>query len=223
MQVISKIQDFILRNFPSIQESEQFYLTGGTALAQFYLHHRKSQDLDFFTVTEELVEPFSRRLEGVLRAKGISVERQRGLHSFVELFVERSGESTLIQLAQDAPFRFEPVKEFPEYPRLKVDSLVDIASNKLLALFGRAALRDFIDLYVLVKKGGFQPNELMENAKRKDPGFDSYWLAVALERIKTFKEEMPEMLWLLEPIPFQELQGFFNEWRETLAKGLEPN
>ena len=26
-----------------------FYLTGGTALAEFYLHHRYSDDLDFFT------------------------------------------------------------------------------------------------------------------------------------------------------------------------------
>jgi len=26
----------------------RFYLTGGTALAEFYLHHRLSEDLDFF-------------------------------------------------------------------------------------------------------------------------------------------------------------------------------
>ena len=26
-----------------------FYLTGGTALAEFYLHHRLSEDLDFFS------------------------------------------------------------------------------------------------------------------------------------------------------------------------------
>ena len=31
---------------------ENFYLTGGTALAGFYLHHRISEDLDFFTEKE---------------------------------------------------------------------------------------------------------------------------------------------------------------------------
>ena len=29
-----------------------FYLTGGTALAEYYLHHRKSEDLDFFCNTD---------------------------------------------------------------------------------------------------------------------------------------------------------------------------
>ena len=29
-----------------------FYFTGGTALAEVYLHHRKSEDLDFFSETE---------------------------------------------------------------------------------------------------------------------------------------------------------------------------
>ncbi|MEK7458532.1 MAG: nucleotidyl transferase AbiEii/AbiGii toxin family protein, partial [Patescibacteria group bacterium] len=28
---------------------DTFYLTGGTALAEFYLHHRLSEDLDFFS------------------------------------------------------------------------------------------------------------------------------------------------------------------------------
>lgn len=31
---------------------DNFYLTGGTALAEFYLHHRQSEDLDFFSENE---------------------------------------------------------------------------------------------------------------------------------------------------------------------------
>src|SRR3989344_703783 len=31
---------------------KNFYLTGGTALSEFYLHHRLSEDLDFFSMTE---------------------------------------------------------------------------------------------------------------------------------------------------------------------------
>ena len=31
---------------------QYFYLTGGTALAEFYLHHRLSEDLDFFSEEE---------------------------------------------------------------------------------------------------------------------------------------------------------------------------
>ena len=31
---------------------QSFYLTGGTALAEFYLQHRFSEDLDFFSENE---------------------------------------------------------------------------------------------------------------------------------------------------------------------------
>ena len=222
MQIINKVQKAILNLFGQVLESDSFYLTGGTALAEFYLKHRRSNDLDFFTTTEEIIIPFSRRLEEALRADGMTVQRQRSLHSFVELMVDRYKESTIIHLAQDASFRLEDTKEFSQYPKLKVDSLVDIASNKLLTLFGRATLRDFIDVYTLVKKDLFTPEELIEKAKVKDPGFDLYWLGVAFERIKTFKEDAPEMLLLIEPIQFQELLRFFDQWRKRVVEGLKP-
>ncbi|MDI6734644.1 MAG: nucleotidyl transferase AbiEii/AbiGii toxin family protein [bacterium] len=221
MEIISQVQKAILDNFSQILDSEHFYLTGGTALAHFYLKHRKSNDLDFFTTIEELIIPFSHRLEEGLNAKNMSIQRQRGIHSFVELLVNKDKEITLIHLALDAPFRFEPRREFPTYPNLKVDSLVDIASNKLLALFGRATMRDFIDIYSLIKKGFFTVEELVEKAKRKDPGFDLYWLGIALERINTFNNDSPDMLLIVEPINFKDLLTFFNKWREEIANELK--
>ena len=221
MQVISSLQDSLLRQFGGVPDSESFYLTGGTALAHFYLKHRRSNDLDFFTVVEELIDPFSRQLQTAMERRGMVVERQRGFRSFVELVATREQEQTLIHLAQDAVFRFEPVRTFPEYVGLNVDNLVDIASNKLLALFGRATLRDFIDVYALVNRGHFQTEELIEKAKRKDPGFDLYWLGVAFERLKTFRDDSPEMLLLVEPIQMKQLRDFFDRWRAQITHRLE--
>lgn len=220
MQLIRSIQERILRRFGRVPESGSFYLTGGTALARFYLKHRKSNDLDFFSAEEELIDPFSRRLEKTLRADGMEVERRRGFRSFVELLARAGSEQTVVHLALDAPFRFEPPKEFPEYPGLKVDGLQDIASNKLLALFGRAALRDFIDVYTLVEKGHFSADALMEKAKRKDPGFDLYWLGVAFEQIKSFSDDAPDVLMLAEPVPLEKLKAFFDGWRQRIAEDL---
>lgn len=220
MEVVTNLQREILQHFGQVSESDQFYLTGGTALAHFYLKHRRSNDLDFFTSTEEIINPFSRRFEEKFKTLGMVVQRQRGFASFVELLVHKDKESTIVQFALDAAFRFEPTRTFSEYPLLRVDGLVDIASNKALALFGRATLRDFIDLYTLVRKNHFQQEELLDKAKKKDPGFDLYWFGVALERIKTFDEKAPEMLLLSESIPFQELLTFFNRWREGIAKEL---
>lgn len=36
-----------------IVDDHDFYLTGGTALSRFYLHHRYSDDLDFFIHNKE--------------------------------------------------------------------------------------------------------------------------------------------------------------------------
>ena len=56
--IISELQKGILNIFSNIADSKLFYLTGGTALAEFYLAHRKSFDLDIFTTEKELVLHF---------------------------------------------------------------------------------------------------------------------------------------------------------------------
>ncbi len=145
MEILTGLQKKILNIFSALPDKGAFYLTGGTALSAFFLKHRKSHDLDFFTNIEELISPVSLKLEAYLKKHDLRVERLRGFHSFVELSVNSSEDSTIIHLALDSPFRFEQPTAFEEIPGLKVDSLTDIATNKLLALFGRAVLRDFID------------------------------------------------------------------------------
>lgn len=102
---------------------------------------------------------------------------------------------------------------------MKIDSLPDIAANKLLALIGRANLRDFIDVYFLIKEK-LGKNELVDNANKKDPGFDIYWLGTSLERINEFSADSPEMLLLIKPCAVDELQGFFNAWRGEIFKEI---
>ena len=92
MVIINPIQEKILKSFGDVKDSDQFYLTRGTALAYFYLHHRQSNDLDFFTSVEEIIEPFSYQLEKHLIKQGFECKRQRTLHSFVELVVSFKGE-----------------------------------------------------------------------------------------------------------------------------------
>jgi len=43
------LQDRFLERFFAGAPGRYFYLTGGTALARFYFHHRESLDLDLFT------------------------------------------------------------------------------------------------------------------------------------------------------------------------------
>jgi len=219
LEILTKLQKKILNLFRILPDSEAFYLTGGTALSAFFLKHRKSNDLDFFTSVEDLIVPLSQKLDSLLQKEDLIIERLRGFHSFVELSASSPRESTIIHLALDSPFRFQQPSESKEFPGLKVDSLIDIASNKLLALFGRAALRDFIDIYFLIKKH-FKKDELIEKATQKDPGFDLYWLGVATEKIDDFSDDSPDMHLLTHPCTMDELKEFFSIWRKEIIEEI---
>lgn len=49
---LSPLQADFLEHFFATQTGSHFFLTGGTALAAFYLHHRLSVDLDLFTLDD---------------------------------------------------------------------------------------------------------------------------------------------------------------------------
>lgn len=57
---------------------EKFYFTGGTALAEYYLHHRLSEDLDFFAEEEIDVlwlATLAKKLKGGSGASASSLEQ----------------------------------------------------------------------------------------------------------------------------------------------------
>ncbi len=57
--ILTSLQGEVLRIIGNLRDISEFYLTGGTALAEFYLGHRLSFDLDLFTTKEGLIAPFS--------------------------------------------------------------------------------------------------------------------------------------------------------------------
>ena len=219
MEILTGLQRKILNLFGTLPDNEAFYLTGGTALSAFYLKHRQSYDLDFFTSVEGLILPFSQKLEALLKKEELGVERLRGFQSFVELSVSSLNETTAIHFALDFPFRFEQPSAAAEFPAIKIDSLLDIATNKVLALFGRAALRDFVDVYFLLRDH-FAKTELLEKSALKDPGFDVYWLGVSLERMNDFSEDSADMHLLTRPCSLQDLREFFAAWRKEIVENI---
>jgi hypothetical protein len=184
--ILSDFQKAFLRFFADLPDQENFYLTGGTALAEYYLAHRLSYDLDLFTSEADLIVPFSYRLEQAAQNAGLQVNIVRRFASFVE-FEIRQGDKTLkIDLALDSPFRFAPA-EWGD-AGVMVNDFQDIRIDKTLAFFGRSEPRDAIDLYFLLQNTKFE--ELAKLARQKDPGFDLYWFAVALNRTAKFPDEI---------------------------------
>jgi predicted nucleotidyltransferase component of viral defense system len=55
--ILTSEQKSLLRSFSGSDLRFPFYLTGGTCLSAFYLSHRLSEDLDFFSEEEIGIEP----------------------------------------------------------------------------------------------------------------------------------------------------------------------
>jgi Nucleotidyl transferase AbiEii toxin, Type IV TA system len=129
--IITALQKRLLLDIAALQDTNHFYLAGGTALAEFYLGHRRSYDLDLFTSETGLVVPFSRTLERSLgRQQGYSIRIMRRFESFVELEATEAGEKVQVHLAYDSPFRWgEPLQS--EYG-VNVGDYRDLIVDKVL-------------------------------------------------------------------------------------------
>jgi Nucleotidyl transferase AbiEii toxin, Type IV TA system len=204
--LLTSNQQEFLALFSELPDQSQFYLTGGTALAEYYLGHRLSYDLDLFTGVENLIIPTSYQIETICREKRLVLKVVRRFSSFVEFLLEKDDESLKIDLALDSPYRLKPFKRSPE--GVFVNSYIDLRVDKLLAYYGRTEPRDAVDLYFILQKE--PPEPLMEQAAQKDPGFDLYWFAIALNRCEAFPDEIERWpVRMLKPFDPLVLKKFF--------------
>lgn len=207
MDILSTLQEELLQVFAETEESDLFYLTGGTALAAHYLKHRYSRDLDLFTREEEIIGYMGDRIQDKLKRKSIETKTIRKLKSFYEILATKGNQECPIHLALDSPFRFEEPKE--SLWGVKIDTIIDIATNKLLTLFARVEPRDFVDVFFLVKER-FTLNELIEKAKQKDPGLDEYYLAIAFHQAKELPDGISKLpVEMVKPLDVKEMKEYF--------------
>ena len=118
--------------------ASSFYLTGGTALAAFYLFHRYSDDLDLFT-NDQPLEVVWPTLQQLLPQLGLTVESRTP--QFIRL---QHPEGLRVDVVHDVPFRVGvPVRQ----GTWLIDTLENITLNKVTAIQGRLDVKDYVDLY----------------------------------------------------------------------------
>jgi hypothetical protein len=206
--LLTPLQRSFLALFAELPDQDQFYLTGGTALAEFYLGHRLSFDLDLFTGQAELVTPLAHALEQHCAHHHLEVRATRRFATYVEYLIAHNGATLKVDLALDSPFHFEP-PILSEHGVL-VNSYRDLRVDKLLAYYGRAEPRDAIDLYFILPQEPLL--SLVEQAASKDPGFDLYWMAVALNRAEVFPDELSRWpVQMLVPCDPRQIKTTFRE------------
>lgn len=73
-----------------------------------------------------------------------------------------------------------------------VDSLINIATNKILAVFGRLEPKDYIDLYIIFTKTELSFDGMFQKAKEKDTGLSELYFANVIADVEKF-ETLPKM------------------------------
>lgn len=200
------------------QITKRFYLTGGTALSEFHLKHRLSEDLDFFTeekeVNQKLIEAYFKKVSDFLSIKKINRSVFMGLVSYFLIYKDGS------KLKVDFNYYpFPKIEKGLKFGKLQIDSLRDIAANKVHTIFINPRDRDYIDLYFIMKSGNFKLNQLIIDAKAKfDWDIDRLTLVSQLLRVKEI--EILETPKIIVPFDKKEMDSFFIEEAGKLGGGI---
>lgn len=187
-----------------------FYFTGGTALSSVYLHHRYSDDLDFFSqkpydqqTVLSIMQSWSEKIGFTFRSEFIEV-----VYKFFLTF--SNGETLKVDFAV---YPHKQVEKMENIDGLNIDSLTDIAVNKLFTISQRTDVKDFVDLYFLLDT--FSLWDLREGIKAKFlQDIEPIIFASDFLKVEDFTF-LPKMI---KPLELQTLQSFFREKAKELGR-----
>ena len=154
-----------------------FALAGGYAVQAHGFLDRPSTDVDLFAAASADFD-FANAVDTVIAAfeqDGPSADPEIRNASFARITVSSGKDIAKVELGVDWR-QSEPVR-LAVGPVLHPD---DAVANKVCALFGRAEVRDYVDVDAILASGRYTRDDLLTLAASHDPGFDPFWFAEAL-------------------------------------------
>lgn len=191
---LSNLQKDTLRFFAKHKFGRNFYWTGGTILAYHYLYHRNSVDLDFFSgklFSDDEYLFFINDLKKAVKANKITLTKKYNRRLYL---IKRGQENIKLELVY---FPFPGTKKREVIPKfgIKIDSLADIITNKILSTYQRNEPKDVFDLYFyLSSRKTYNLIQLIRMAEKK--------FGVAIEKIILLAKinELSKNLQSLKPL-----------------------
>jgi predicted nucleotidyltransferase component of viral defense system len=213
-KILTEKQELLISNLPD-EIRTNYYLTGGTALSAFYLGHRLSEDMDFFTDAEEKMAPIE-FLTGIIKGlpslDQIHFERLFDRRIFVATF--KDGQTLKVEFTS---YSFKSLEERPVIGDLRVDSLLNIVTGKLFAMSDRFDPKDFVDLFFVLKSKALNLENLVQLTEER---FDMKGLDFVIpERLllakKITSKDLPLMV---KEIDLDDMKKQFLEQASRLIK-----
>jgi hypothetical protein len=206
-------RDVLIRLADLSSIRDNFFLTGGTALSVFYLHHRTSEDLDLFSCESvDLAE-----IQFSIRTTWQSGQTLiRSTSQFLSLLIENVKVDIVVDPLSDRSTR-DRIQVGSS--QVLIDSLGNIGANKFCTLVSRTEPKDFIDFFFLLREfPELTSQSLFEAARKREALFDdpptaAFQLETGLHMLRDHESLIPRMI---QPIDLQELTRFY----EALAKYL---
>lgn len=218
-RILTEKQKLFIHHLPDAILAE-FYLTGGTALSAFYLEHRLSQDLDFFTDSEKTMPPIEFLTGLITKLPGIEDLRYERLFDrriFAATF--KDGNTLKVEFTT---YPFKSIEKRKKVEKLTVDSLLNIITGKLFALTDRYDPKDFVDLYFVLQKYDWTLNGLIKMTEErfgiKGLGFIIPERLLLVKKIGT--KDLPVML---TEIDIETMKRYFLEQSAALVKSRMPS
>ena len=216
---LSELQNAVLRQIAA-NRSPDSYLAGATVLQRAPDSPRFSQDLDFFHDVEDRVAQCAEQDAATLVAAGYDVAWLMRTPAFYRAVVTIQDRQLKIEWAQDSTFRFFPVQPDPDCGYRLHDA--DVATNKLLAMAGRSAVRDFVDILYL-HRHYLSLGAIAWAACGKDPGFTPAFLLDHANRHTAYTQADLDRLQLRAPLDLKQLKVDWLDARDqaqALVAGL---
>lgn len=217
-KIITSIQKLVLDLISKNEHiTDRFYLSGGTALAGFYLPYRYSEDLDFFSLEEvdiQLIPTFLKSIKNEINYKSFDINT-----SFNRNLVFLKFSDQILKL-EFTYYPFPQIDSSNKFQNIIIDSVLDIAVNKLFTIYQKPRSRDFIDLYMIQKKYKYTIDQLIKKAK---PKFDWHIDPIKLGSQFLFSTELKDYPNLIKPINPEIWQNhFYKEAKFLSSKILRP-
>lgn len=192
--------------FFSLPSSQGFLLARGAALIAQRLTTRPTQDLDFFTASDaDAVHAAREELTAAATDRGWPVTTVRDHDTFCRLLIH-GAEDLIVDIAMDSSPSLPPQSSSlgPTF------NAQELAGRKVIALFDRAAARDFADVYMLSSR--YSTGTLLSRAQQIDAGFDRRVLAEMLGLLDRYSDVDLS----LGDVDVLALRDFFRQWRADL-------
>lgn len=187
-EILTEQQKIFLEVFAKSSLVNSFYFSGGTALAHYYLKHRMSEDLDFFStsvIDTGGISVFLKDLKGKLGYQSIDYQQSFNRNLFFLQYA--SNKELKIEFTY---YPFEQIESPKRIDNILIDSMTDIAANKLFTISQQPRGRDYFDLYSINLNKKINFNQLRIQAKTKfDWHIDPLQLGSQLNKVNELLDD----------------------------------